>query len=88
MCAAAQNGPAQIGHAQIGRAQIGLVDFDGWDHVGFGYSLAEVLRLPKPKMGHAFVLAGLLTNDRFWLARDDAPALIRDDDPLWDILGW
>jgi hypothetical protein len=46
---------------------IGLVDFDGWDHVGQGYSLSEVLALEKPKMGHAFVLAGLLAGDHFWL---------------------
>jgi hypothetical protein len=45
---------------------VGLVDFDGWDHVGQGYSLAEALAAPKPKFGHAFVLAGLLTGERPW----------------------
>lgn len=53
--------------AQLPNAQpIGLVDFDGWDHVGQGYSLAEALAAPRPKFGHAFVLAGLLTGDRCW----------------------
>jgi len=44
-----------------------LVDFDGWDHVGQGFTLREVIEQPRPKMGHAFVLAGLLENDHFWL---------------------
>lgn len=45
---------------------IGLVDFDGWDHIGQGYSLAEALREPRVKFGHAFVLAGMLTGERVW----------------------
>ena len=45
---------------------IGLVDFDGWDHIGQGYSLAEALNAPHPKFGHAFVIAGMLTGDRCW----------------------
>ena len=44
-----------------------LLDFDGWDHLGQGYSLEEVIDFEKPKMGHAFVLAGLLENNLFWL---------------------
>jgi hypothetical protein len=74
-------------------AFIGLVDFDGWDHVGQNYSLRAVLNSAKPKMGHAFVLAGLLTGDRFWLvqapAQAPAQALvpIPDDDPIWVQLG-
>lgn len=45
---------------------LGLVDFDGWDHVGQGIPLADVINYPKPKMGHAFVLAGLLEGIHFW----------------------
>jgi len=45
---------------------VGLVDFDGWDHVGQGFSLAEALAALRPKFGHAFVLAGLLTGERPW----------------------
>lgn len=47
---------------------LSLVDFDGWDHLGQGYELEEVINLTKPKMGHAFILAGLLENRRFWLS--------------------
>lgn len=48
-----------------------LLDFDGWDHLGQGYTLEEVIDLPKPKMGHAFVLAGLLENNLFWLSEPE-----------------
>lgn len=40
-----------------------LRDFDGYGHVKLGLSLTEVLNNPHRKMGHAFVLAMLLTND-------------------------
>ncbi|CAF1195943.1 unnamed protein product [Rotaria sordida] len=45
-----------------------LLDFDGWDHLGQGYTLEQVINMEKPKMGHAFVLAGLLENNLFWLS--------------------
>lgn len=46
------------------RAQkIILRDFDGYDHKKLGMTLTDVLNNPKRKMGHAFVLAALLTND-------------------------
>ena len=73
-------------------ACIGLVDFDGWDHVGQNYSLLAVLNAAKPKMGHAFVLAGLLTGERFWQRGAVLPPpvvnpiLIPDDDPVWEQL--
>ena len=38
-------------------------DFDGYDHVKLGMSLTEVLNDPKRKMGHAFLLKMLITND-------------------------
>lgn len=50
---------------------IALTDFDGWDHLGQGYSLEQVINMAKPKMGHAFVLAGLLENNLFWLSEPD-----------------
>lgn len=37
-----------------------LRDFDGYDHVDLGMSLVDVLYNERRKMGHAFVLAGLL----------------------------
>jgi hypothetical protein len=40
-----------------------LRDYDGYDHLGLGVSLSNVLNNPERKMGHAFVLAALLTND-------------------------
>jgi len=44
-----------------------LLDFDGWDYLGQGYQLEQTINLPKPKMGHAFVIVGLLENNLFWL---------------------
>jgi hypothetical protein len=38
-----------------------LRDFDGYDYRKMGMTLAEVANNPKRVMGHAFVLAGLLT---------------------------
>lgn len=40
-----------------------LRDFDGYDHTKLGMTLTDVLNNPKRKMGHAFVLAALLTCD-------------------------
>ena len=48
-----------------------LLDFDGWDHLGQGYSLEQVINLEKPKMGHVFILAGLLENNLFWLSEPE-----------------
>jgi len=66
--AAAEASPAYAALVDLYRSgmPIGLVDFDGWDHVGQGYSLAEALREPRVKFGHAFVLAGMLTGERVW----------------------
>jgi len=38
-----------------------LVDFDGYDHVELGMSLEDVIECESRKMGHAFVLAMMLT---------------------------
>ena len=40
-----------------------LRDFDGYDHDALGMSLTDVLNNPHKKMGHAFVLKMLLTDD-------------------------
>jgi hypothetical protein len=65
--AAAEAAPAFAAlQALCAAGPVGLVDFDGWDHVGQGFSLAEALAAPRPKFGHAFVLAGLLAGERPW----------------------
>lgn len=43
-----------------------LWDFDGYDHVKKGMTYQDVLLNEKRKMGHAFVLAMLLDNQRVW----------------------
>lgn len=40
-----------------------LLDYDAYDHKALGYDLTGVLNNPNKKMGHAFVLAMLLTRD-------------------------
>lgn len=47
-------------HAQEER-DIYLRDWDGYDHLAEGVSIAQVIHDPKRKMGHAFVLWALLT---------------------------
>ncbi|CAF1643150.1 unnamed protein product [Didymodactylos carnosus] len=44
-----------------------LLDYDGWDHLGQNCCLESVIDMEKPKMGHAFIIAGLLENNLFWL---------------------
>lgn len=39
-----------------------LFDFDGYDYLGLGKTLEDVIEDPSRKMGHAFVLALLLEN--------------------------
>lgn len=46
-----------------GGQDVTLRDYDGYDHQLTGMSLTDVLNNPKRKMGHAFVLKALLTND-------------------------
>jgi hypothetical protein len=40
-----------------------LLDYDAYNHHELNMSLTDVLNNPKKKMGHAFVLSMLLTND-------------------------
>lgn len=61
-------------HGEIDRKEtrpMCLLDFDGWDHLGQGYRLEDVINLAKPKMGHAFIIAGLLENNLFWLSEPE-----------------
>jgi len=44
--------------------EIVLWDFDGYDYISLGMTLKDVLNDPTRKMGHAFVLAILLTMKR------------------------
>jgi len=41
-----------------------LLDYDAYDHRELNMSLIDVLNEPNKKMGHAFVLAMLLTKDK------------------------
>lgn len=43
--------------------ELTLLDYDAYDHRKIGRTLSDVLNDPTEKMGHAFVLAMLLTND-------------------------
>ena len=45
---------------------IWLRDFDGYDNQAAGLDYEQVLNYPKRKMGHAFVLAMCLTDQRVW----------------------
>lgn len=45
---------------------IALFDYDGYYHYGKDMSLDDVIYNPKRKMGHSFVLLGMLTNNYFW----------------------
>jgi hypothetical protein len=43
-----------------------LWDFDGYDYAKLGMTLIDVINDPSRKMGHAFVIAMLLQNERVW----------------------
>jgi hypothetical protein len=43
--------------------RITLFDFDGYDHLKLGMSLSDVVNDPTRKMGHAFVLAMILSGE-------------------------
>ena len=50
---------------KIEKRDIYLIDFDGYNHIKQGKTLIDVVTNPNKKMGHAFVIYGLLTyNDR------------------------
>jgi len=43
-----------------------LADFDAYDHRALGMDYSQVLHNEKKKMGHAFVLAMMLEEQREW----------------------
>ncbi len=43
--------------------ELALLDYDAYDHRKLGMTLTDVINNPHKKMGHAFVLAMLLTDD-------------------------
>jgi hypothetical protein len=51
------------------KGNIALWDFDGYDFYLHG-RLSDVIYNEKLKMGHAFVLTGLLTGNKFWERTD------------------
>jgi hypothetical protein len=46
--------------------KIALFDFDGYDYEYTKASLEDVMYNPKRKMGHAFIIAMIITNNRVW----------------------
>ncbi|KAJ6234666.1 cxxc-type zinc finger protein [Anaeramoeba flamelloides] len=46
--------------------KIALFDYDGYNYINAGLSLNQVIYNHKRKMGHSFVLAMMLTNNRVW----------------------
>jgi hypothetical protein len=44
-------------------ARADLVDFDGWDHIAAGITLAQALADEKRRVGHGHVLWGMLVSD-------------------------
>jgi len=46
--------------------KLALFDFDGYAHYKHNLSLKDVLHNEKKKMGHSFVIMGLIIGDRFW----------------------
>ena len=48
------------GVIEVGRPLV-LLDFDAYDHAALGMTLKDVINDPSRKMGHAFVLAMMLT---------------------------
>eukprot|EP01088_Endostelium_zonatum_P017212 TRINITY_DN496_c0_g1_i1.p1 TRINITY_DN496_c0_g1~~TRINITY_DN496_c0_g1_i1.p1 ORF type:complete len:232 (+),score=47.65 TRINITY_DN496_c0_g1_i1:44-739(+) len=43
-----------------------LIDFDAYDYWNEGITLSDCINDPSRCMGHSFVLAGLLQNNKFW----------------------
>lgn len=51
---------------------IALFDFDGYYHYGKNMSLEDVIYNSRKKMGHSFVLLGMLTGNYFWKEKFDS----------------
>jgi hypothetical protein len=56
----------QLAEIYKDKKEIWLWDFDGYDYHKEGMTLKDVLNCESKKMGHAFVLAMLLQNERVW----------------------
>lgn len=52
---------AQLREVYKSKGEIHLWDFDGYNHIGLNMTFKDVINDPNKKMGHAFVLANLLT---------------------------
>ena len=46
--------------------KIALFDFDGYGYELADLNLEDVIYNTKRKMGHSFVLMGMITGNRFW----------------------
>ena len=51
--------------------KIALFDYDGYYHYGKNMSLEDVIYNSKKKMGHSFILLGMLTDNYFWKEKFD-----------------
>lgn len=51
---------------------IALFDFDGYNYIYNGQSLEQVMYNSKRKLGHAFIIAMILTDQRVWESAYDA----------------
>lgn len=52
---------------------LNLWDFDAYDHHALGMSYEDVINCETRKMGHAFVLAMMLDNQRVWECKGGSP---------------
>jgi hypothetical protein len=53
------------------KGPLALFDYDGYAHRTAGLTLQDVIYNTRRKMGHAFVLAGLIEGDHFWETKYD-----------------
>jgi hypothetical protein len=58
---------------------IGLWDYDGYDYLKLGMTLADVLECTTRKMGHAFTLAALLRGELTQYTGHNAPSKLTAD---------
>lgn len=60
---------------------LALWDYDGYCHQLAGLQLSDVLYNTRRKMGHCFVIVGLITGDRFWETEYDESREIKKSIP-------
>lgn len=73
----------ELRQRHAGGEKIALFDFDGHCHHLAGLSLKDVLYNTRRKMGHSFVLAGLIQGDRFWETEYDPSLVTEKSVPRW-----